>query len=218
VCDVIENVVELNWFQSVKTGFREEFWAFCWSYIKKAASKAYPSGITPLQACINLFLAGYNPWDNEKPLGEQESIRAFLPYGFDHRIDKWAELLTKMESNMNTADVAFLQNIMAESQTWPGEFWPADDLAIIYAHLRKHFENENAVFWTTEGYIGLSSIAVRAGDKVCVLNTSSMPTVLREKESHYMHVGACFVVGLMDGEAALLAEEGKLRIQDFEIR
>jgi hypothetical protein len=217
VCDIIENVMELHWLFPI-SNFLDDFWAFCRSYIKRAAAKAYPSGITPLQACLNLFVAGYNPWDSQKPLEEQDSIRAFLPYGFNHRMDKWQELLTEMGPNMNAADIVLFQNKLKESETWAGEFWPNDDLAIIMAHLRKYFENECAVFWTTEGYIGLSSNAVRAGDKVCILNTSSMPTVLREKESHHRHVGACFVVGLMAGEAARLAEEGKLCIQDFEIR
>jgi hypothetical protein len=217
VCDVVETIAELHLLLSIEN-FIEEFWAFCWRYIKRTAPKAYPSGITPLQACLILFLSGHNPWDSKKPLGEQDSIRAFLPFGFDQRRDKWQELLTEMGSNMNAADIAFLQNALVESETWAGEFWPDEDLAMIMAHLRTHFESECAVFWTSEGYIGLSSNAVRAGDKVSVLNTLSTPTVLRKKASHHMHVGACFVVGLMDGEAAGLIEEGKLCIQDFEIR
>ena len=55
---------------------------------------------------------------------------------------------------------------------------------------------------------------VREGDVVCVLQNCGFPVLLRkEKDSHYVHVGPCFILGFMDGEAAQLVGKGDLNIQ-----
>lgn len=57
------------------------------------------------------------------------------------------------------------------------------------------------------------------GDMVCVLDQCHFPVILRkvESKSYYEFVGCTFVLGLMDGEAASLVEEGKARLQELEI-
>lgn len=74
------------------------------------------------------------------------------------------------------------------------------------------------LFHTSGGYLGMGPGGVRAGDVVCVLQDCGFPVLLRrEEDSHYVHVGPCFVLGFMDGEAARLVGTGELHVEEFEI-
>lgn len=55
------------------------------------------------------------------------------------------------------------------------------------------------------------------GDFVCLLAGCRVPVVLRRVETHYILLGSCLVIGLMEGEAHEAAEKGKLWWQEFEI-
>jgi Heterokaryon incompatibility protein (HET) len=55
------------------------------------------------------------------------------------------------------------------------------------------------------------------GDYICALNPCEYPVVLRRHGSSYKHIGACFVIGLMDGEAVSIVDAGKTGVQQFEI-
>ncbi|XWW99289.1 hypothetical protein V2A60_007298 [Cordyceps javanica] len=75
----------------------------------------------------------------------------------------------------------------------------------------------HCIFSTEDGYIGLCPKNSKVDDLVCVLAGCRMPVVLRRQDTHYLHVGTCFVLGLMDGEAAELVGNSKRRMQKFEI-
>jgi hypothetical protein len=74
------------------------------------------------------------------------------------------------------------------------------------------------LFSTTEGYIGVAPKGVETGDVVCVLSGCRFPVLLRNAGMAYVHVGPCFVLGLMDGEAAQLIAKGEVRAQEFLIQ
>lgn len=74
-----------------------------------------------------------------------------------------------------------------------------------------------SLFWTTEGYLGLANRAVVSGDFVCVLAACPIPVIIRKVESHCLLIGACFVHGLMDGQAARLLGQRKVTMERFEI-
>lgn len=71
------------------------------------------------------------------------------------------------------------------------------------AYQRKFFQSTEGhwVFWTKEGYLGVSTSKIRTGDPVTVAFGYSIPLVLRKVESHFGLVGSCFILGYMDGEA-----------------
>jgi hypothetical protein len=58
---------------------------------------------------------------------------------------------------------------------------------------------------------------ILSGDLVCVLSGCYLPLLLRRPDSHYVLVGHCFVLGLMDGEGVERINDGKAGIQRFEI-
>jgi hypothetical protein len=75
------------------------------------------------------------------------------------------------------------------------------------------------IFETSSGYLGLGRKLMLPGDLICVLKGCSYPLVLRkvDNQDYYFHVGACYALGLMEGEAAELLRTGQRNIQEFEI-
>jgi hypothetical protein len=80
-----------------------------------------------------------------------------------------------------------------------------------YAH------RSNRFFQTQGGYLGLGPWGMIKGDLICILRGCDFPIILRRNEDRYVHVGTCFVLGLMDNEAAKLLANGKIKLEGFEI-
>jgi hypothetical protein len=74
-----------------------------------------------------------------------------------------------------------------------------------------------AFFDTKDGYLGLAPNGTLPGDLVCVLKGCGVPVVLRKSGNQYLHVGTCFVLGLMEGEARPLLMQGILETDVFEV-
>jgi hypothetical protein len=70
---------------------------------------------------------------------------------------------------------------------------------------------------TSSRYLGLAPGGAAIGDTICVLKGCDTPVVLRKVDEYYIHVGTCFVLGLMEGESAGILETGRTKIQRFEI-
>ncbi|KAG4285140.1 hypothetical protein FPRO06_06400 [Fusarium proliferatum] len=76
----------------------------------------------------------------------------------------------------------------------------------------------NKLFTTEDGYIGTMPEDVLPGDVVCVLAASNELAVLRPEDDHYLFVGCCFMIGLMNGEISNFLASGKAKIEAIEIR
>jgi hypothetical protein len=74
----------------------------------------------------------------------------------------------------------------------------------------RYREHSLRPFRTQKGYIGFARSALRPGDIICVLPTSSMPIALRRSGDYYVFVSLCFVLGIMDGEALQPPSNGSL--------
>ena len=68
-----------------------------------------------------------------------------------------------------------------------------------------------------QGYVVLGPRSCELGDLVCILYGCSVPVLLRPRSymPGYTFVGECYVHGMMDGEARILEEQGKLHRKDF---
>ena len=68
-----------------------------------------------------------------------------------------------------------------------------------------------------QGYVVLGPRSCELGDLVCILYGCSVPVLLRPRSDvpGYTFVGECYVHGMMDGEARILAEQGKLHKKPF---
>lgn len=72
-------------------------------------------------------------------------------------------------------------------------------------------------FWTSEGYLGWGPPGMSGGDASCVIIGCDVPVVLRRVGDHYIHIGPCWVLGLMNGEALETASNGSKQLLDFDI-
>jgi hypothetical protein len=68
------------------------------------------------------------------------------------------------------------------------------------------------------GYFGLTPRFSRPGDLIAILNGCNVPVVLRKHEDNYIHIGTCFVPGLMEGEAQVLLDNGRAKVERIRIR
>lgn len=96
-------------------------------------------------------------------------------------------------------------------KNFPGKIysivWSRPDSIMSYA----------VIFFTNEGYLSYGPQYIQEGDVVCILNGNRVPVLLRKVEDYYHFVSICFVLGLMDGEAAQRVERGESVIQRFDI-
>jgi hypothetical protein len=72
-------------------------------------------------------------------------------------------------------------------------------------------------FQTKEGYLGLGPVGISPGDIIYMLLGFTGPIALRRVEGHFIVVGICFVLGLMDGEAFAVIESEPSKVQNLEI-
>ncbi|KAF5547944.1 heterokaryon incompatibility het-6 [Fusarium napiforme] len=74
------------------------------------------------------------------------------------------------------------------------------------------------LFSTKDGYIGSMPDDVKPKDVVCVLAGFNELAVLRPEGDHYLFVGCCFMIGLMNGEVGELLKKGEVEIEKIDIR
>jgi hypothetical protein len=77
--------------------------------------------------------------------------------------------------------------------------------------------NNRMLCITSNGYIVLASAQAEEGDLICILLGGQTPFILRKGDRQHYLIGACYVHGIMDGEAMKELYEGKYEIQDFVI-
>jgi hypothetical protein len=71
-------------------------------------------------------------------------------------------------------------------------------------------------FYTARGHLGFGAEGLQEGDLICVLPGSQVPVLLwRPSPSCYRLVSNCFVLGLMDGEAAEMLGRGDATMRAF---
>lgn len=74
-----------------------------------------------------------------------------------------------------------------------------------------------AAFVTKRGYVGWARKGLREGDEVCVLPACPAPVLLRDVGGRSIHLGSCYVEGLMHGEAMSCVREGSAQLRTFHI-
>jgi hypothetical protein len=96
------------------------------------------------------------------------------------------------------------------------DYWLRNTTAILqkvnaYQDYFRYTENKHGCFRLTLRFS-------RSGDLIAILKGCSVPVVLRRHEDYYIHIGTCFVPGLMKGEAQLLLNDGRAKVEEIRIR
>ena len=213
----------------------EELSQFCREYVRRKGGANYPTGIPPIQAVLrtltfDCFLTSERVrLDDLGSLDAQQALLATLwfiispqsgPVVSEELCSWMEELGTPSGKHVTEFLKEVLPGVAIDNRSallkamleLINAFYPR-----VAAQINTYLQNYG-LFHTLGGYLGMGPGGVREGDVVCVLQNCGFPIILRkEKDSHYVHVGPCFIVGFMDGEAAQLVGKGELNIQEFEI-
>jgi len=143
---------------------------------------------------------------------ERTFLSAFFPLEI---LRSWKDCLNKALAG-NTF-VRCLEPLLGPNTPFP----EALPLGIEHAAIPAFDASLNVVqkqlFSTSSGLYGLGPKGLKKGDNVCVLFGSKAPLLLRKVEDHFILIGECFVLGMMNGEVAEKVQNGA-PVTTFEVR
>lgn len=132
---------------------------------------------------------------------------AFATQGLSHKLDFYATMPKKLANKPNWPILA------AEILEW------SMDLTSLRETYESFFkEPSRRLAETRSGHVGYFPEHIQEGDEVFLLQGSHVPSVLRKREDHYLHVGICFVAGMTAERVQELANSGKSSVEMVEIR
>lgn len=67
-------------------------------------------------------------------------------------------------------------------------------------------------------YMVLAPYETEEGDLICILMGGQTPFILQRNGDHFHLVGACYVHGIMDGEAMEQDKAGRFEMGEFTLR
>jgi hypothetical protein len=105
------------------------------------------------------------------------------------------------------------------SVEWPDDI-PTMHESLYFSRFQKCMQGwitGRVLFETKDGYLGLGHKMMRKGNCICVLFGSKIPFMMRKVDDHFILLGECFVLGLMDGEAIDSLEERLVESQEFQV-
>ena len=194
-----------------KTGFDLNEWDLAERIdIEKPGDCAYPSGISRFRAIIVLWHGGY---DGSKGSRRDLQINSDL---------------------FRSYEVIFLANI---AKPWANKYrrparptlsrhmFGVDKVISVpkdhresYILRSRQLRYDMRCFHTERGYIGFGPLTTEVGHHVCVLEGHKAPVLLHRRGSHYVFVGDCDVVGIMNGGVLEAVKRGEAEITEIEIR
>ncbi|KAH7232718.1 heterokaryon incompatibility protein-domain-containing protein [Fusarium solani] len=198
--------------------FDQRFFAFATNFMSR--HRQYTEGIPPLQAILRLLTRDFDgPVTKSMILSgfgllaildelDIEKRYDFLRYaGFENR---FAELLFP---DTDLPKLGFEGNLLSTFSRQGSKI-----ARLIAADIVWQWDTWGFIE-TTGGYLGIAPSASVPGDRLCVLQGSNFPVVLRKaKDAHFIVVGTAQVLGLMNGESASLVSLGRYSPQRFELR
>ena len=139
-----------------------------------------------------------------KELNEDlESPKKFLDVFFrGPPMDKLLEVEKKLNID-TTNDVDLIERILRLGFT----FRPS------YALGKLEKLRNRRIFYTKKGYIGLYVPDISKDDIIAILQDCRVPLVLRKVDSHFTLISACYVPGIIDGEAVIEGKDPFLEIK-----
>lgn len=176
--------------------------------IDKPGDWAYPSGISRFQAIVILWLGGYDGFNGAKLQLNGELFKSYELILFAMIAKPWANKHGQ-HGKPKLLNLIVGQNMPTSVPVSHREAYLGRSRQLRYGM---------RCFHTERGYIGLGPLVTEVGDLVCILEGHKSPVLLRRQRSHYIFVGDCDVVGIMNGEVLEAVERGEAEIAEIEIR
>ena len=227
ICDSVSKIAPMMKYGSI------ELAQFCFIYCSLHGKAKYKTGIPPLQAIFYTIIMMDPNLKDEHSGSKKESNRTRTQM-LAFFVSIYGDLRSESQDEVGLAIDNFMHGLIhytIRCSQDPDAGLPT--MEIILEEVREEVEKHKTtlsmlektvrvlsdyrLFHTSDGYLGLAPRNLLPGDLICALQNCSFPVLLRKRESHYVHVGPCFVLGLMNGEAEKLIEEGHTFIQEFVI-
>ena len=194
-----------------KTGWDLEEWDLVEKIdIEKPSDLAYPSRISRFKAIVILWLGGY---DGSKVSMcdlqlDSELFRSYEVICYANIAKPWAN----KHGQRKLPKLALL--VLGRNRPTSVPMSHRES----YVQRSRQLRFDMRCFHTERGYIGFGPLAIEIGDLICVLEGHKAPVILRRQGSHYIFVGDCDVVGIMNGEVLEAVKRGEAEIVEIEIR
>jgi hypothetical protein len=154
-----------------------------------------------------------------------EKSTSVQPANLEHRLESlqsWKDCIETALRGETFAAILepFLHEAGGRSIEWPDDI-PTIHESLYFSRFQKCMQRcitDTVLFETKDGYLGLGPKMMRKGDLICVLLGSKVPFIMRKVDNHFILLGECFVLGLMDGEAIDWLEAERVKLQEFQIR
>ena len=195
----------------------------------------YPSGMLRLQALVLLAVQGRFPRQQRpdaKSAAFCECAKSFLKLAIRH----FGETMRPEPSNASEVISAFkahyqiskdsdiliplflfTQHHLEELKSADLEDFLDPEAVAFGNFIKNRMTGRTYLLYSKEGYVGFGPPGTKEGDFICGLEGFAGLLVLRKEGSHYVNVGYCYVVGLMDGEIPMQIDEGMLELSELEI-
>lgn len=213
-----------------RLGVDHESWtSFCEAYVATRGEDGhYVTGIPVLQALARMIFLDRDPIST-KAIDQSTTVQDILKLCILGIILKGSPAQSVVEKFGLTPLPSLIEKFVGSKElaAHPVEASeiPKDivDISTLRAHLPKLTSDRLSLmlnyvaFWTSNGYLGWGPPGIVGGDRVCVIIGCDVPVVLRSVGDHYIHIGPCWVLGLMDGEALEKTSLGSARLLTFDI-
>jgi len=196
----------------------EDFLDFSAEYLAANKDKPYPNGMLIEHALIRVaFLdKGENTWGYQGRsitplLVEVNRLGQVRP--------RWKEVFaTDLPSSRFTSSATQSEVDDAIKQYKPlTQEWSLLPLMLGSYFRRDTVRLNHSLLVTSSGYLGWGPLEMRRSDYICIVFGCDTPIVLRKFDSHFIHIGPCYVLGIMHGEAVADVREGSEKIVTFTI-
>lgn len=214
-------------FSKEPTANPANWFIFCYEYGLEEDT-LYPTGISRIEALFRFFQGDVDVLSNRRLEASSRTYyylaAVFLHYTIERNIydlglDRTLLVNRGSASALRRSFLGNRINAVASSK-WPTtEEVEADGFSVFSSMVRKmsRLFAERRGFLTKKGFLGIGPPGLLEGDVISYLRDCRMPVILRKVDSHYVLVGTCFVLGLMDGAAMQPAEHGTAQLQEIEI-
>jgi hypothetical protein len=189
---------------------------------------AYKSGIPPLQAVLRAIKFDTSTDVKDNLVQYAYNMLTFLlPCDPEHRKRSLESLESLGLAEGQAFNAGFPKCFYPEQSISDRGWWEEFNSQTSGSVLRNggaqfftdiaQLSNRSRFCETTDGYFGLAPLNTRPGDVICVVNGYGAPVILRKENEKILFVGACFIVGLMNGEAKEVMEARGLEVQTLKI-
>ncbi|KAI7780051.1 hypothetical protein LA080_000064 [Diaporthe eres] len=221
---LLDTVSELEFPLREEPTGQERFARFCKDLCTRYNGRRYKTGLLPLEAVFAILFQGHDSIQSQRldfPLEPTNLVAlAFrlilMPANFD--TSQEAEDLRRTIDG-NLFDVEDTET----KKSWIEAFDSAVGSHEVFYGLRALFNRivlfrKNAFFLTQHGHLGMGPPRMDVGDRICLLQGSTLPSLLRKVGPHWAYVGTCYVLGQSQGEPLQMINAKEVHMEGLTLR